>query len=460
MALQADLEKVDPAWAWAAYEPSAEMPWNFARAAHLYRRAVFGGTWAQLQAAVKDGPQPTVERLLAGDAAKDHALFYRQATGMARTVLATGNTQSLPPWWLYVLRHTPHPLLEKLTLFWHGHFATSASKVTNGKLMFRQNQLLRQHARSKFEPLVQGLSKDPAMLIWLDSATNRKAHPNENYSREVMELFCLGLGAYTENDIKQAARAFTGWEVRGEQFFFNVRQHDTGQKTVLGEKGNLNGDDVVRILLKQPAAGRFLAGKVYHLLVSDAAPPEKLLTPLAQGYRDHEYDTSWLVGTILRSNLFFSQHALQQRIKSPVELAIGLLRSLDAPANFVALADDLRPLGQDVFFPPNVKGWDGGVEWINSAALLGRANLVWAIVAGQDERYGNKVRLQEMIAEAGVKPGAEAARFFVELLLSVPLPDETMVQLTTVSSQADGDEHLALARIVQAVAALPEFQLC
>lgn len=455
----ASLDTVDPKWAWAPYEPSRETPWNLERASHLYRRAAYGGTWTELQEAVKAGPHATLDKLApaAEDAAT--ATFYHQADGMAHAVLAGGDSKALPPWWLYVMRFTPHPLRERMTLFWHGHFATSGAKVTKSKMMYRQNELLREHALGSFGELAQGISKDAAMLVWLDSAVNRKAHPNENYAREVMELFCLGLGAYTEKDIQEAARAFTGWEVRGERFFFNARQHDDKQKTLLSRQGNWNGDDVVRILLEQPACGMFLCGKIYRYLVSDASPPTALLAPLAEEYKSRQYDTLWLARTMLQSNLFFSEHALRQRIKSPVDLAIGLLRQLEGTTNFVAAAEDLRQQGQDVFFPPNVKGWDGGADWINSASLLGRANLVWGMVGGQDDRYGRKIRLDELLARHGVASGAESTQFLCDLLLGMDVPAETRVQLAAVATNKDGDAHLQLARVAQAVTALPEFQL-
>jgi uncharacterized protein (DUF1800 family) len=298
------------------------------------------------------------------------------------------------------------------------------------------------------------------MLLWLDSATNKKFKPNENFAREVMELFCLGLGNYTERDIKQAARAFTGWEVRHGKFFFNPNQHDEGSKTVLGKTGNWNGEDVLRILLEQPAAGRFLAGKMYRYLVSETAPPPpKLLESLAAGYREHNYDTAWLVRTIVSSNLFYSPHATGQRVKAPVEMAVSLVRSLEGTANATALAEDLRKLGQGVFYPPNVKGWDGGAEWINSATLLSRVNLVWALASGRDGRYKKKIDLQQLTEKHNVAP-AERVRWLADLLLGVELSKDVYNQLAAVyAGEKGGDEHLRLARVVQAIAALPEFHV-
>ena len=452
------LQDVDPAWAWAAFEPGPSQPWRLELAAHLLRRAGFGGTFEQLSAAVDRGPKETLQRLLTGGEASE--AFYREADTVIRPLLASGNLEHLPAWWLHTMLHSPHPLKEKLTLFWHGHFATSAAKVMDVDLMYRQHTLLRKHALSEFGPLLVEAAKDPAMLLWLDSTTNHKARPNENFAREVMELFCLGLGNYSERDIKEAARAFTGWELRNKRFFLNRAQHDTGQKTVLGRSGDFDGEQVLAILLEQPAAARFLVGKLFRYFVSETAdPPEALLEPLAREYRQRQYDTGWLVATMLGSNLFYSPLALRQRIKSPVELVIGLLRTVDGAANMYVLAEELRNLGQGVFYPPNVKGWDGGVEWINSASLLARANLLWALIGGSSGRLNSKVPLSEVASQAE-RPGAAAnVQWWADLLLGSPLPEAVQVQLTAVAAEASGDQRLRLARLVHGMVTLPEFQL-
>jgi uncharacterized protein (DUF1800 family) len=451
------LVSIDPAWAWALYRPEADNPWNRELAAHLYRRAAFAATWTQLEEAISTGCQATVDRLMAGGA--DTGSFYSDAARLADSLLGSNNPQQLSAWWLYVMLHSPHPLRERMTLFWHGHFATSAAKVTDVKMMYAQNGLLRKYALGRFGPMLDEASKDPAMLVWLDSTTNHKAHPNENFAREVMELFCLGIGNYSEHDIKEAARAFTGWELRHDRFRFNRYQHDPGQKTVLGQTGAWTGDDVLRILLGQPAAGRFFVRKLFRYFVSETAePPAALLEPLAAGLRQHDYDLQWLVRTMLSSNLFYSRHSIRQRVKSPVELAVGLLRSLEAPANTYALHEDLQKLGQGVFFPPNVKGWDGGTAWINSSTLVGRANLVWAIASG-DGRMKARFAPEKLAALAAAdQPATKAARL-EELLLACPLPDAVQVQIASIAAENDGGERQRLARLIHAIATLPEYQL-
>ncbi|HET6878753.1 MAG TPA: DUF1800 domain-containing protein [Pirellulales bacterium] len=452
-----NLAGVDPTWAWEPWQPNASQSWNRELAAHLYRRAGFAATWTQLEEAAAVGCQATVERLVTGEPGADG--FYQEAARSAESLLASGDAKQLAAWWLYLLVHSPHPLRERLTLFWHGHFATSAAKVTDARMMYAQNSLFRQYALGSFRPLLDRASKDPAMLLWLDSTTNHKAHPNENFAREVMELFCLGIGNYSEHDIKEAARAFTGWELRQGAFRFNRPQHDSGQKSVLGQTGPWTGDDVLRILLDQPATSRFLVGKLFRYLVSEAAdPPAALIEPLAAGLRQRDYDLAWLVRTVLSSNLFYSPQAVRQRVKSPVEMAVGLLRSLELPVNTFALQEDLQKLGQGVLFPPNVKGWDGGKAWINSSTLVGRANLIWAIVGG-DVRLKTRFDPEKLVALRGVEqPAAQSARL-ADLLLSASLPDTVHVQLVAIAAGSEGSPRQRLARLVHALATLPEYQL-
>jgi uncharacterized protein (DUF1800 family) len=400
-----------------------------------------------------------VERLLAGEASSES--YYADANRSAAALLATGNANSLAAWWLNAMLQSPHPLLEKMTLFWHGHFATSAAKVTDSRMMFTQHALLRKHALGHFAPLLDETSKDPAMLVWLDSTTNHKAHPNENFAREVMELFCLGRGHYAEHDIKEAARAFTGWELRQDVFRFNRFQHDERPKAVLGRTGPWTGDDILKILLDQPATAQFLVGKIFRFFFSETEEPTvRLIEPLAVAFRQHDYDIAWLLRTILGSKLLYSSYALRQRIKSPVEFAIGLLRTLESPVNTFALADALRDLGQAVFYPPNVKGWDGGAAWINSATLVGRANLVWGLLADREGKYKTRMALDRLAALEGISDPAAESRRLAELLLAWPLPDAVYVQLAAIAGdKEEKDRSHRLARVAQAIATLPEYQL-
>jgi uncharacterized protein (DUF1800 family) len=285
-----------------------------------------------------------------------------------------------------------HPLREKLTLFWHNHFATSLAKVLDPQLMFRQNCLLRVHALARFGPLLQEMSRDPAMLLWLDSNSNVKGRPNENYARELMELFSLGVGNYTEKDVRQAARAFTGWHTDGDRFKFAPGAHDTGAKTILGQTGTWDGGDVVRIVLEQPAAARILVRKLYGFLISEnATPPDALLKPLCESFRKSDYDIAALVKTMLASRHFYSGHAFRQRVKSPVEYVLGAVRaacrSYEREADFRPLPQQvligpISAMGQQLFAPPNVKGWPGGRSWLNTSTVLERDNFAAALARG------------------------------------------------------------------------------
>jgi hypothetical protein len=383
-ALPSELTKVDPADAWRPWQPSQAIPWNTKWVAHLYRRAAFGPSPSDTDRALADGFPKTLDRLLTGEPDAAERLELLTDTGRYYS-----DPVQLRVWWLYAMIEGGHPLREKLTLFWHNHFATSYAKVRSTKLMFEQNATLRKHALGKFPPLLLDMSKDTAMLVWLDSNQNVKGAPNENYAREVMELFSLGVGNYTEQDIKEAARAFTGWHHDPEvtTFEYNPQLHDDGPKTVLDRTGNWNGDDVVRICTERPACARFLVGKLYAFLVSETPPPAGLLEPLEERYRKSGYDTADLVRAILGSKLFFSGHAYRKRVKWPVEYALGVVRAV-VPGR-VPLGDVAEPLakmGQVLFAPPNVKGWRTGTDWLNSATLLARNNFAESVATGQWKR--------------------------------------------------------------------------
>jgi Protein of unknown function (DUF1800) len=386
------LDQIDPAEAWQPWRPSAADPWGRKWAAHLYRRAAFGPSREDLLEADRLGPEGTLDLLLRGRPQADELRETLTDVGRIAVARDDGGGQ-LRGWWLYCMLHGGHPLREKLTLFWHNHFATSIAKVHNSHLMFRQNYLLRTFALGKFGLLLREISRDPAMLVWLDSNRNVKGQPNENYARELMELFSLGVGNYTETDVREAARAFTGSHTDGQKFTFQARLHDPGPKTVLGRTGNWVGDDIVDIVLAQPAAARFLVRKLYRFLLSEnAEPPDALLEPLCESFRRSDYDIAGLVRTILSSRHFYSEYAFRQRIKSPVEYVLGAVRVVcrgsgegeadGRPLPPQALAGWLGAMGQPLFAPPNVKGWPGGRSWLNTATMLERDNFAGAVAMG------------------------------------------------------------------------------
>ena len=451
------LANLDVKAAWQPFEPTKDQPFNRRAAAHLYRRAGFAATSRELDDATKLGPQAAVKQLLG--AADANPAFAEEMRNFAQVTLAANSPELLTGWWLHRMRHTPAPLLEKTTLFWHGHFATNVEKVRDPKLMFQQNELFRKNAHGKFEELVRGIARDPAMLIYLDSATNRKIHPNENFAREVMELFALGVGNYSEQDIQQLARCFTGWEIQYGTFKFNSYQHDYGNKTVLGKSGPMDGDDGIRVILDQPATPEFICTKLVRYFVTDDEdlPPE-LIAPLAKRFRDEGLVTAPVLEMILTSRLFYSEAAVARKVRSPVELGIGLLRSLDATANLVQLSNHLRELGQLVFYPPNVKGWSGGKTWINSSTLLGRANLVRTIVENPQTRYG-ETTLDEYLDRYNLKSGREIVNFLDELLLAVPLAEPVRIQLVQRLDTAGPNRPSELKQVLHLLGSQPEFQL-
>jgi uncharacterized protein (DUF1800 family) len=346
-------------------------------AAHLLRRAGFGGAAADVARLTSLGMAGAVDSLLHPTVAELDFPIYPEPAILYDPKKARQATQL---WWLDRMLRTNRPLVEKMTLFWHGHFATALGKV-QPQYMVGQINLFRQLALARFPVLLSAVTRDPAMLIWLDNRANAKAHPNENYAREVMELFALGLGNYTEDDIKEAARAFTGWSLdKNQQAMFYPARHDDGVKTVLGKTGAFNADDVISIVVSQPVHQRFLAHKLLEFFVYSDPEPE-LIEGVARTYALSGYDVAKTVGEILRSNVFFSPRAYRAIPKSPVELAIGTLRYIGAqtvPPNAIY---QLARMGQEPLNPPSVKGWDGGPAWINTSTMLARFNFVNGLVA-------------------------------------------------------------------------------
>jgi uncharacterized protein (DUF1800 family) len=450
-------QTIDPEWAWSEYQPTAETPWNLRAAAHLYRRAGFGANREELTAAVEAGAIAAAENLLNATAEPED--YQNEVADLAHASMASGNVQQLSAWWAYRMLSTPAQLLEKATLLWHGHFATSAQKVEDAELMFDQNNLLRKYALGDFAQLLLEISRDPAMLIYLDSVTNRKAHPNENYAREIMELFCLGEGNYTENDIRELARCFTGWEVKNRKFRFNRYQHDTKSKSFLGRTGNFGGEEGVQIVVDQDAAPQFIAMKLVLFLVMDEpSPSAELLAPLASELRENQMLIAPTVRRILTSNVFYSSRAKGRKVRSPVELAIGFLRSLEGSTNSYELAEKLQTLGQGLLYPPSVKGWDGGRTWVNSSTLLGRSNLIRGLLDHEKTRFG-RLTLGDYLAKQGAESADEIIEWFQTSLFAVEIPAAARDRIRMLFGNGDNRTE-KLKDAVHALCTLPEFQLC
>jgi uncharacterized protein (DUF1800 family) len=462
-------EKLDPQWAWEPYQPSARSPWDVKKVGHLYRRACFGATQAELDAGVKAGPKETITRLLqGGPASKD---FEKVSDDMVLPLTRSNDGKQARAWWLYRMLYSPQPLREKMTLFWHNHFATSNSKVNNAGYMLGQYELMNRHALGSFRTLLQEMSKDPAMLVWLDTAVSKKGMPNENYARELMELFSLGIGHYTETDIREAARAFTGWELHGGKAVFNPKQHDDGEKTVLGQKGKWAGADIVLICLEQPSAPFFIAAKLYRFLVSETLPatPE-LLEPLAKQFRQSDFNFGALVETVLRSNVFFAAEVYRSCVKAPVDFALGIVRALEGRIGTTALGLALEGLGQNLFYPPSVKGWDGGEAWLNGQTLLFRQNLALAMTSTEDGRFGRRTDPAVLARKYHKNNDAEVVDFFLGLFLQGDVAPEVRSQLVQYQQKSrqqnvpvfwteqDAADH-RIRTLCHLVLALPEIQL-
>lgn len=360
-----------------AYTPKAQ-GWTRRDATHLLWRCQFGASEKEVQNALNDGLEKSVARLLTQQ--EESATFSETSALLRQTALDTGDISYLKTSWLYRMAFSANPLVEKMSLFWHNHFATSNAKVRSTRLMAAQNDLIRQHALGDFKDLLSRMSRDVAMLIWLDGNANKRRSPNENFAREVMELFSLGVGNYSEHDIKEAARAFSGWHVRREEFWFNRLQHDQDNKTVFQKTGNLDGDDIIALCIAHDACAKFLATKLLREFVSPA-PSEEAVNDFAQCIRGHRFDMRSALRDLLVSELFFSEPARHSIIKSPVCFVLGTYRALEVQPNFKSTAQVIARLGQDLFQPPTVKGWEGGRLWITSATLLQRANFAATLSA-------------------------------------------------------------------------------
>jgi len=468
---------IDPRWAWERYRPGRDNPWDLRKVGHLFRRTGFGATNAELDAALRDGPDWAIDMVLQGRPGQME--FERATAGLAQSIGQANNGIQATAWWMYRMLYTPHPLREKLTYFWHNHFATSNRKVNNARYMLGQYELTRRHAQGNFRSLLQEISHDPAMMVWLDTVQSRRQMPNENYARELMELFSLGITNlrrpgqrnYTEEDIREAARAFTGWQIDNGRAVFREEQHDPTEKTVLGQRGRWRADDIVRICLEREAAPYFIANKLFRFLVSETVPatPE-LLEPLASAFRQSDYDFGAMVERVLRSNLFFSPLVYRTRVKTPVDYALGILRGLEGRQGTIALATALEGLGQRLFYPPSVAGWEGGRAWLNAQTLLFRQNLALALTSTEDTRFGRRCDPAVLARQHHRQSDTELVDFFLRLFLQGDVPTGTRERLLAYGRQTRGQSvpvywtsadaaDQRVRALCYLVLTLPEFQL-
>jgi uncharacterized protein (DUF1800 family) len=464
-ALFRDTGSSSPGGAWAPYVPTKEAPWNLRRVVHLHRRAGFGATWDEIQRDLAGGPGASVDRLLAGKARAQGVSADLDATSSR---LATASDIShdagrLKAWWVYRMLFGPDPLGERLTLLWHNHFATSNEKVADLAAMRRQNECFREHARAPFGRLLDAAARDPALLVWLDAPVNRKGHPNENLARELMELFTLGVGHYTEADVKEAARVLTGWTVVEGRFVEVPARHDDGPKTVLGRTGAWRGQDLLRMLLEHPATARRLAGRVCELSFGEAAVGEADVGSLARGLSERGLEIGWAVATVLRSRAFFADANLGTRVAAPVEFLVSSVRALelfDDPPSTYVLADWAARLGQNLFYPPNVGGWPGGRAWVTTQAQIARANFAAALVQGKVVGRRGPLDAHALANRHGRgKDADDVTAFFAELLTGNPQTAAWRARLRTGLDPKLRDEGERERQLVALLLASPEVQL-
>jgi len=388
-------------------KPLPSDQWDFEKAAHLLNRAGFSGPPSEIERLVSLGHKQAVGQFVDYERVPDNLTkpewtkpdpTRAERLAQARSASEEERRQlrreeqrvqrqrfvELQGWWLERMATTSRPLQEKMTLFWHSHFATSFRKVRDAFLMWLQNDLFRRHATGNWLELLVGVARDPAMLVWLDQAQSRKQHPNENFARELMELFTLGEGHYTEQDVTEAARAFTGWgydRIR-QEFVWRPARHDTGSKTVLGMRGDLDGNDVLAAIVAQPQAPRFITAKVWDFFAGSPPSPE-LNEALAGVFRDSGNAFQPLLRTMFLSEEFYAPDIVRHQVKSPVQWLVGSVRVLERRMPPPVVCSRLTAnLGQELFAPPNVKGWDGGLAWITTNSLLARYNQAALLVYG------------------------------------------------------------------------------
>jgi uncharacterized protein (DUF1800 family) len=498
-------------------KPLAGADWDRGAAAHLLRRAGFCGTPTQVDELAAMTVERAVESLLNCDepyapapplfddelmravdrrAQRELSEDERRQIQQKRQRLERAAFEETRLWWIERLIESPRPFEEKMTLFWHGHFTSGFREVRNPIFMREQNEFLRRHALANFADLVQGISRDRAMLVYLDGARNNKKQPNENYARELMELFTLGVGHYSEADIKEAARAFTGWGYDRYGFRFNPRNHDYGSKRFLGRDGKLDGDDVVDAILAKPECSMFLARNLLEFFVRPD-PERKLVAALAGQIRRHKYEMAPVMKALLMSQAFYHADARGCLVKSPAELVASTARMFGTKVYDLRAAERaMAAMGQELMQPPNVKGWDGGTAWINTATLFNRYNAVARLISGGGERGRRraddsvdsdaeynmmmmspaaKSRTEREMQPAydglavvraqGLSDAAEIVDYFCENLLAVPLAGGKRDQLAAYlddGKRFDVDDRGAKQRLRMMLTLLcstPEFQM-
>ena len=467
--------------------------------AHLMRRAAFGATKDKLEELVGHGYDQTVDSLIGVSKSEiDDAMVRRYFPDQS----ALHDSSGAGAYWLYRLVSTEDPLREKMAFFWHNIFATGYAKVTNGRPLSDQLKMFRAHGMGTLDNLLLQLSRDPAMIIWLDNIDNHSGAINENYGRELLELFSMGVGNYTEDDIKECSRAFTGWTIANRDYIkqlavrnsiwpygklawryeYDPEDHDTGEKTFLGEKGNFNGEDIIEIICNQPATARFIARHMYHFFVADEPPvpawpykdPQDMdaMEILEKAYFDGGHDISFMLETLFKSDFFKSQDCHYKKIKSPAELVAGVLRTTeefhaDPRIDINEKTNQISFMGQTLLNPPSVEGWHQGLEWIETGSIT-RVNFS-AQNLGDISKVGIKNLVRNVLQQAGQFMSAEdCVDKCLDELGYIKVSDyirDSLIEFADDSGISDIDleknideAELKMSGILSVIGSAPEFQ--
>jgi len=390
---------------------------------HLLRRAGFGASSEDLKYYRAMGFDGAIEELVNPEKVSNASLDEI----LSKQEFDFTDLGDLRRWWIYRMTYSKRPLEEKITLFWHGHFATSNAKVGSPYLMYEQNELFRKNGLGDFQTLLNKISRDSAMIRWLDNQDNRKNKPNENYAREIMELFTLGIGNYSETDVKEAARAFTGW-MAPDGFYFNRKQHDFGQKTFLGATGAFNGDDICNALANKPATAKFISRKIIKFFSHDD-PDDSTVERIAEVYMASNRNLRAVIKAVLIDKTFADEKAYHCKIKSPVEVVIGTLKTLQVQKLDGDLAALMSRMGQNLFEPPNVKGWDGGLSWIASDTLMERFNFAARISTQKFDKVDGYISPDKLAKNFNMTTAEDMVDHLLALLVDSDVPKATREKL-------------------------------
>jgi hypothetical protein len=420
--------------------------------AHLLRRAGFGANKEQLDEFEALGLRGAVDRLVDFESVPDDSVERLKLISLDLKKLA-----DLQRWWFLRMVYTKRPLQEKMVLFWHGLLTSATAKVglpnptpqnpNPPHYMLDQHNFFRKNAVASFESLLLGVAKDPAMMIWLDSQTNNKGKPNENFARELMELFSLGITGpdgspnYTEQDVREVARAFTGWGLDQGHFLFRPTNHDGGIKTVLGKTAAFDGGDVIKHIVQQPAAAYYLSRRLFEFFAFPD-PTAQDLAPLVASYTRSGGDVREMLRTLFTAPVFYSPRAYRAKIKSPVEFAVGAVRALGGATDAFQLPGVTTRMGQALFNPPNVAGWPGGVQWINSTTWLERVNWANFLVTARDDGHTMAPPFGTLLDRYQLSTGEAIVDHFADVLLDGQL--SAGMRQTVLQYLASGDPAAAL----------------